>query len=313
MIRAPRLTIALIAALQLAVIGERDSRAQPQRPAFRASIDVVSLSVTAVDSAQRYVTDLTRDEFVVIENGTPQQLTFVARTGVPLALALLIDTSASMEQSLATAQEAAIGFVRQIGPMDLAMVIDFDSRVQTAQSLTNNQAALEAAIRHTTAGGSTALYNAVYITLKELEKVTRTAEPDAQRRRAIIVLSDGDDTSSLVGFDEVLDLASRSDTVIYTIGLGSREALNTRGGQQEGQFILRRLAHQTGGRAFFPQHVKDLAAVYGDIREELAGQYWLAYVSNSAQRDGQWRRVSVRVTRPAVTVRTRHGYFAPAK
>jgi VWFA-related protein len=115
-----------------------------------------------------------------------------------------------------------------------------------------------------------------------------------------------------VSFDQVLDLASRSDTVIYAIGLGTSGPPATRN-NQDGQFVLRRLAQQTGGRAFFPDHIKDLAAVYGDIREELASQYALAYESSSARRDGQWRRLAVRVTRPGIVVRTRPGYFAPTK
>lgn len=127
------------------------------------------------------------------------------------------------------------------------------------------------------------------------------------------LLSDGDDTSSLVSFDEVLDLASRSDTVIYTIGLGPSTAATPPRTNQDGQFVLRRLAQQTGGRAFFSQHAKELAAVYGDIREELASQYALAYESSSVHRDGQWRRVAVRVSRPGVVIRSRPGYFAPAK
>ena len=287
-------------------------RAQPQRSAFRVGVDLVSLSVTATDSDQRYVPDLNREDFVVTENGVPQQLTFFAKADVPLALALLLDTSASMEQNLATAQEAAIGFVRHLGPTDLATILNFGSSVQTAHGLTSDRQALEAAIRGTRAGGSTALYNAVYIALKELAKLPRD-DGQMPRRRAIIVLSDGDDTSSLVSFDEVLDLASRSDTVIYTIGLGPSTAATPPRTNQDGQFVLRRLAQQTGGRAFFSQHAKELAAVYGDIREELASQYALAYESSSVHRDGQWRRVAVRVSRPGVVIRSRPGYFAPAK
>lgn len=309
--RLPLSFVALCAVLAfLASLCQPDAGAQERPPAFRARVDLVSLSVTVTDAAGRYVSDLTEDDFVVIERGQPQQLRFFARTGVPLALALLIDTSASMEQMLPTAQDAAIGFVRQLTASDVATIIDFDSRVQTAQAFTNDTSALEEAIRRTAAGGSTALYNAVYIALRELTKLIPQDEPHAPRRRAIVVLSDGDDTSSLVTFDDVLDLASRSDTAIYTIGLAQRETVGTRK-VPEGAFILRRIAQQTGGRAFFPQHVKELAGVYGDIRNELASQYSLAYESANAASNGEWRQVSVRVSRPGVMVRTRPGYFAP--
>jgi Ca-activated chloride channel family protein len=305
------LTVLAVIGLGLvAAVGDKQHLlAQSQRPVFRAGVDLVSLSVTVTDPGRQYVAGLSRDDFTVIENGVPQTLTFFARTGVPLALALLIDSSASMEKSMNAAQEAAIGFARQIGRADLATIIDFDSRVEVAQGFTGDVGALEAAIRGTTAGGSTTLYNALYIALKELAKLTPQDNPQAPRRRAIIVLSDGADTSSLVTFEEVLDLASRSDTVIYTIGLGAHEPAAP-GKANDGQFVLRRLAEQTGGRAFFPQQIKELAGVYHDIRDELASQYSLAYESSVGMRDGQWRRIAVRVNRPSVTVRTRQGYYA---
>ncbi len=283
--------------------------AQAQRPAFRAGVDLVSLSVTVIDPEQRYLTDLTRDDFEIFENGVRQRLTFFGQTDVPLALALLLDTSASMEGALATAQEAAIGFIRQLEPRDLATVIDFDSRVSILQEFTNNYAELERAIRRTSAGGSTTLYNAVYIALKSLNTMRLPEEERALRRRAIILLSDGEDTASLVGFDEVLDLASRSDIVIYAIGLGGQQPV-ARGSYQDAPFILRQLAQHTGGRGFFPLRAIDLADVYGDIRRELSSQYSLAYQSTNAQDDGQFRRVAVRVNRAGAIARTRPGYYA---
>jgi Ca-activated chloride channel family protein len=238
-------------------------------------------------------------------------VTFFRKTDVPLALALLIDTSASMEQDLVTAQDAAIGFARQLGPKDVATLIDFDGRVKVLADFTHDAAVLEEAVRRTEVGGSTSLYNAIYIALRELSRIRLPDEQDGLRRRAIVVLSDGEDTSSLVSFDEVLDAVSRSDTVIYTIGLGVSNAIG-RGNAPDAQFVLRRLAQQTGGRAFFPQVAKDLAGVYGDIRNELATQYLLAYES-SGTGNGQWRRVGIRVNRPNVTVRTRQGYYASNK
>ncbi len=180
--------------LMVGPVDRRELLAQPERPEFRLGVDLVSLSVTVTDASRRYVADLDRNDFVIVENGVPQNLTFFARTGVPLALALLIDSSASMEQSMVTAQEAAIGFARQLGPADMATVVDFDSRVQIAQGFTSDIVALENAIRGTSAGGSTVLYNALYIALKELAKLIPQDDPGAPRRRAIVVLSDGADT-----------------------------------------------------------------------------------------------------------------------
>ena len=148
--------------------------------------------------------------------------------------------------------------------------------------------AIEQAVRRTRAGGSTALYNAVYIALKELNKTTRNERIGQPLRRAIVVLSDGEDTSSLMGFDEVIDLAARSDIAIYAIGMMVPGLTETRG-SQDAQFVLRRLAQQTGGRAFFPRDVAELASIYNEIKAELSSQYSLAYESSNTRRDGQFQ------------------------
>ena len=303
-----RFFVAMIAVYALARgIG---SAAQDQAGRFRTGIDVVPLNVTVTDGSRRYVTNLERNEFEIFEDGRKQELAFFQKTGLPLALVLLLDTSASMEQSLPVAQQAAIEFASELGAADLASVIDFDSTVRVLQDFTSDRSAIERAIRSTQADGSTSLYNAVYIALRELKKTppgTRSAEP---RRQAIVLLSDGDDTSSLVGFDEVLDLAARDDTTIYAIGLGVRTPAAGRG-HSDAQFVLRRLAEQTGGRSFFPQMAKDLAAIYREIKEELSSQYSLAYQSSNTRRDGQFRHVMVRVDRSGAVARTRPGYYAP--
>jgi VWFA-related protein len=217
-----------------------------------------------------------------------------------------------MEGRLQTAQDAAIGFIRKLRPQDLAEVIDFDSRAVTLQSFTNNIASLEQAIRKTAAGGSTSIYNAVYIALNNLKK-TVPSNPDDIRRQAIIVLSDGEDTSSLLSFDEVLDLAKRSDTAIYSIGLRSEEEANASRGFKEAEFVLRQFSQETGGRAFFPNHIAELNGVYGQIADELSSQYVLGYSSKNQKHDGAYRRIAVRVSRPGVSTRTKQGYFAPTR
>jgi len=282
-----------------------------QGPAFRAGIELVSLNVTVTDGTLHYLTDLQSDDFSVFEDGVKQDVTFFNRTHLPIALSLLVDTSASMESKLPTAQEAAIGFARRLRPQDLAEVVDFDSRVVVLQNFTNNAADLEQAIRKTSAGGSTSLYNAVYIALKDLKKVV-AKNVDEIRREAIVLLSDGEDTSSLLPFEEVLDLAKRSETAIYSIGLRSNEGPSTgTKGFKEAEFVLRQLSQETGGRAFFPGLVADLANVYGQIGDELSSQYTVGYTSRNPRRDGAWRRVVVRVNRSNAVARTKQGYFAP--
>jgi Ca-activated chloride channel family protein len=280
-----------------------------QGPSFRSGIEVVSLHVTATESGTRFVTDLEPGEFTVFEDGVKQDFAFFSRGQVPIALAILMDTSASMQDRLATAQEAAVGFARRVRPEDLAEVIEFDSKVEILQAFTNQVADLEAAIRRTSAGGSTSLHNAIYISLKELKKSRATSVEDI-RRQAIVVLSDGEDTSSLVSFEEVLDLAKRSETVIYAIGLRSRDSVGR--GFNEADFVLRQLTQETGGRVFFPNDVSELAGVYDQIARELSSQYVIGYTSRNQRRDGRWRRVVVRVSRPNVIARTKQGYYGPS-
>jgi Ca-activated chloride channel family protein len=299
--------VATLALVMLAIGGRVAPRAQ--EPSIRVATDVVPLSVTVTNPAHEYVPDLTRDDFVVLEDGKPQPLTYFGLNDVPLAVALLIDSSASMYDTLATAQEAAIGFIRQLGEKDVAAVIDFDSSVQVRQPFTSNQRLLEQAIMQTTAGGSTVLNTAVYIALRELTRLRIGEEAASARRRAMVILSDGDDTNSVVSFDDVLDLAERSNIVIYAIGLrGEPRFRPTRRGSVEGQFALRQFALQTGGRVVFPASIKDLVDAYSDIRREMASQYVLAYESPPGQ-PRKWRNVAVRVNRPGVVARTRPGYF----
>ena len=186
-------------------------------------------------------------------------------------------------------------------------MIDFDSRVEIRQGFTSNRTN---STRHLTnaAGGSTSLHNAIYIALKELRKVRAVNEEDV-RRQALIVFSDGEDTSSLVSFDEVLDLAKRSETAIYTIAL--------RGARYPGQGLpgsrVRDANAGAGNRRtlILPGKIDDLNGVYSQIADELASQYTLGYTSANLRRDGAWRRIVVQVARPNVTPRTKKGYYAP--
>lgn len=284
------------------------SRASAQEAAFRAGVDVVSLSVTVTDQQGRYVTDLDEASFTVFEDGVHQGVTFFSRREQPIALSLLLDSSASMEDHLPTLQQAASNFARRLKPNDIAQVVDFDSRVEIRQPFSGNKDDLQAAIGQLAAGGSTSLHNAIYIALKELRKVRAVSEEDV-RRQALIVFSDGEDTSSLVSFEEVLDLAKRSETSIYAIAL--RDVDSQAKGFREAEFVMRTLARETGGRAFFPDKIADLESVYSQIADELASQYTLGYTSANPRRDGAWRRVVVQVSRKDVTPRTKQGYYAP--
>jgi Ca-activated chloride channel family protein len=291
-----------------AAAGATSPKAGGQQPAFRTGVDIVSLNITVTDAQNHYVSDLDLNDFSVFEDGVKQDVTFFSRRQQPIALSLLLDSSASMEDKLPTLQVAAGNFVRRLRPNDLAQVIDFDSKVEIRQAFTGNHDELDAAIRQTQAGGSTSLHNAIYIALKELKKVKAVSEEDV-RRQALVVFSDGEDTSSLVSFDEVLDLAKRSETAIYTISLRGTDTQTK--GFREAEFVMRTLAQETGGRSFFPTKVEDLNGVYTQISDELASQYTLGYISKNQRRDGSYRRIVVQIGKPGVSPRAKRGYYAP--
>ena len=296
--------IVLLAAALVAALSSTPSA----QGTFRAGVDVVSLNVTALDSSSHYVTDLEEKDFAVFEDGVKQELSFFTRKQQPISMSLLLDSSASMEDKLPTLQVAAATFVKRLKSNDMAQVIDFDSRVEIRQGFTSNQNELQSAIQQTAAGGSTSLYNAIYIALKELGKVKAGSEEDV-RRQALVLFSDGEDTSSLISFDEVLELAKRSEVAIFTIALRGADTQSK--GFHEAEFVMRQLAQETGGRSFFPAKIDDLNGVYSEIADELASQYTLGYSSKNAKRDGAYRRIVVQISRQNVTPRTKRGYYAP--
>jgi Ca-activated chloride channel homolog len=304
--------LTLFAAVPALLLGQQPRPGGAPPPAFRSGIDIVSLNVTVADRANRYVTDLEEGDFTVFENGVRQEITVFSRRQAPIAISLLLDSSASMEHKLPVLQRAATQFVHRLRTQDLAEVIDFDGRLAVRQAFTNDKADLERGILAMSAGGSTALYNAVYFALQSLRRVNVTSDAEEEPRRlAMIVFSDGEDTSSLQTFDDLLDATKRSDTAIFTIGL--REERSRRAGFPAPDFVLRQLASETGGRAFFVNRVEELDEVYGQIADELSSQYSLGYVSNNPRRDGAWRPIVVQVSKPDLTVRTKRGYFAPSR
>jgi Ca-activated chloride channel family protein len=279
-------------------------------PTFRSGVDLVALNVTVTDPSNRYLTDLTADEFLVYEDSVKQSVAYFSRTNLSMSVALLLDSSASMDDKMRTTQEADSGFVQSLRPEDQAEVIDFDSRVTVLAPFTSSKPDLEKAIASVVPGGSTSLYTAVYIALRELKK-TESRGTDDLRRRAVVVLSDGEDTSSLVAYDEVLEAAKRSETAIYAIGIRSKDANAFGKGYGQADYALRQLTTQTGGRVFFPSSVDELKTIYALIAQEQSSQYLVGYTSTNPKRDGSWRRLNLRATRPGATARTRMGYYAP--
>ncbi len=295
--RTPAVVIALI------VSGGITALAQTYQ--FRVTVDLISLNVTVTDTRDRFVTELIREDFSVYEDGVLQEVEAFSREDLPIRMVLLLDTSASMQDKMQFAQEAAVRFTRTLRVEDLAQVIEFGSHANILQTFTSDRTKLERAIRMTQPGGTTKLHNAIYISLHALAR--RRTEP---RRQAIILLSDGHDTSSLVTFEQVLDLTKDTDVVIYTISL---QNTSRRRGRRfsEAEHVLKNLAEETGGQWFFPTAIQELESVYDRIAEELKSQYNLGYISNNPRRDGAWRRIVVQTSYPDARVRTKLGYYAP--
>jgi len=314
----PALVMVLASSLGAQQQAAPDQIPAPQAPAppaavFRSGTNLVALNLTVTDQHNQFVKGLTAADFAVFEDGVQQQVQFFDTDDVPLDLILLIDTSSSMADKMDVVHEAATGFVKTLRPTDRGAVVAFADGVDVVQPLTPDRAVLEQAIRRTIPRGATSLHNAIYIALKQFGRgATHVGDV---RRQAIAVLSDGEDTSSLVSFEDVLAVARKSGVSIYPIALQSKYAAARQAATgerryfNEAEYSMRTLAQETGAQAFFPTQIHELKNVYGSIAQELSSQYSLAYAPSNTRSDGRFRRIMVRVaTRPELKLRTRTGY-----
>jgi Ca-activated chloride channel homolog len=288
--------------------------ADRQAPIFKSGAALVALNVTVQDPRARYISGLRPEDFAVYEDGVKQDVRFFESSAVPVDLIVLIDASSSMGDKLDVVHQAATGFLRTLRPGDRGAVVTFADSVTVVQPLTSDRALLEKAVRGTVAFGSTSLNNAIYISLKQFGQSAR--QDGDVRRQAIVVLSDGEDTSSLVSFDDVLALARKTGVNIYTVGLQSKYAAMRESEQgahryfSEADYSMKTLARETGAQAFFPDSTQ-LKGVYDAIALELANQYSIGYLPANARPDGRFRRVVVQVvSKPELRPRTRLGYVA---
>jgi Ca-activated chloride channel homolog len=282
---------------------------------FRSVTELVNLNVTVVGPNASHVPGLTSEQFEVREDGIVQPLKFFAAGETPVDVMLLLDTSSSMTESMPFVRAAATRFVDAMRRGDRAGVMGIASGLRVLQPLTADPAALNEAIQATRALGRTPLYASLYSALNELEKIRRQ-EDGAVRRQAMVVLTDGNDTSSAFGFEELLPVVRRHAVPIYTIAPRQAPKIRLQRESIFGEstarqdFELRTLATDTGARAFFPVTLRDLSGIYDDIANELAHQYSLGYQSSNGSHDGAFRRIALRVIAPNVKWRTRTGYIA---
>lgn len=271
---------------------------------IRAEVTRVNMLFTVTDKKGRFVTDLTKNDFQVFENKKPQTvLEFNSETDLPLRLAILIDTSNSIRDRFRFQQEAAINFINSVvRDQDKAIIVSFDTAAELVADMTNDTHQLENAVRGLRPGGGTALYDAVYFACRD--KLMKD-QPLYKFRRAMVILSDGEDNDSRYSRDQALEMAQRADTVIYTISTNISHI------ETEGDKVMRYFASETGGVAFFPFQAKDLNQSFENIANELRHQYNLFYRPEPLNNDGKYHLVQIKVRgRKDLIVRARKGYYA---
>ncbi len=274
----------------------------------RITLDVtrVNLLFTVSDKKGRFVTDLNKDDFEIIESKKPQSIMeFTAETDLPLRLAILIDTSNSIRERFKFQQEAATDFVNSVirPGEDKAMLVSFDTSAELVQDLTDDPINLAKAIRGLRPGGGTALFDAIFFACRDKLALDK---PSHKFRRAVVLLSDGEDNQSHWTREQALEMAHKADVVIYTISTNITRI------ETDGDKVLRYFAQETGGLSFFPFKAQDLAQSFENIANELRHQYNILYRPDPVRTDGLYHTVDVKVrNRKDLVVRARHGYYAP--
>ena len=261
---------------------------------------MVPLTVTVTDTGGKYVSGLTGRDFTVFEDGVAQPLSFFARDEVPVDVALVLDTSGSMGAELPLVQSAANGLVRQLPASDRGAVVEVKGSADIRQPFTTDRPLIERAIRTVSTSGSTALYDGLYVVLREFER-ERSATHQI-RRQALVLLTDGQDTKSRLSFDDVVDLARRVGVNIYVIALKGDTAIVPRIEMDESRlradYSMGAVARESGGRTFFPKSARELSAIYSAIAQELTSQYRAGVHADAARRG--WRLPPRCGSRPSI-------------
>jgi VWFA-related protein len=274
---------------------------------IRKRVDEVNVIFTVTDKHGRYVKNLAKTDFRVLDDKQPQAqvVSFSSETNLPLRVGLLIDASNSVRDRFKFEQAAAIEFLNQIvrPNFDKAFTIGFDTTPEVTQDFTDNSEALSKGVRMLRPGGGTAMYDALYYACRD--KLAKGKDTGSVRR-AVILLTDGEDNQSHVTREEAIEMAQRAEVIVYTI------STNISGMKTHGDKVLERIADATGGRAFFPFKVEDVADAFTQIQDELRSQYALSYRPNGFKRDGAYHAIEIVAEKHKdMHVRARRGYYAP--
>ncbi len=274
---------------------------------YRVNVDLVNILCSVFDkNTNSFVTNLTRDDFIVYEDNQRQEIkNFARETNLPLTIAMLIDTSQSVAPKLKFEQDAATSFFQSIlRDKDRAMLVEFDSGVTLLQDFTSDPNKMAREIRKLRAAGGTALYDAIYMTCDE--KLIRE-----MGRKAIIILSDGADESSKVSLHQAMEMALRAESTIFAISVTRGGFFGVGGSSREGENVLKDMAQETGGRSFFPFKTDELDEAFRQINQELRSQYNIGYVSTNSRLDGSYRKIEIKIPERGLKLSYRKGYYAP--
>jgi VWFA-related protein len=274
---------------------------------IRKRVDEVNVVFTVTDKRDHFVKDLAQKDFRVVDDNKPAQTieSFSRQTNLPLRVGLLIDASNSVRDRFKFEQEAAIEFLNQIirPRYDKAFVIGFDTTPEVTQDFTDSAEQLSKGVRLLRAGGGTAMYDAIYYACRD--KLMKEDKGVVATRRAIILLSDGEDNQSRVSREEAIEMAQRAEVIIYAI------STNTSGLKLRGDKVLEHFAEETGGKAFFPFKIEDVANAFTEISDELRSQYAISYKPADFTADGKYRSIQIIADNKKYHVRARKGYYAP--
>ena len=269
-------------------------------------VDEVNVLFIATDKHGKFVRDLNQNDFSILDDHKPPQsiLNFRRETDLPLHLGLLIDVSGSVHGRFTFEQDAAISFLQHTirAKFDKAFVVGFNKQSQMGQDFTDNVQLLSNGIHRMQNGGGTALYDAIYRASKEKFLKDR---PEHPARKAIIVVSDGEDNQSDVTRAQAIEMAQRAEVIIYAISTDDSGLI------LRGDKVLEQLAAATGGRAFFPFKMKDMTRSFAAIEDELRSQYVVSYKPADFDADGRYRSIEISSLKKDLQVRARKGYFAP--
>jgi Ca-activated chloride channel homolog len=273
---------------------------------YRVTVDLINIFCSVWDKdTNSFVTNLAREDFTILEDNQKQEIkNFSREMNLPLTLAFLIDTSQSVAPKLKFEQEAATSFFHSVlRDRDRAMLLEFDSGVTLVQDFTSDPNKMAKQIKTLRAAGGTALYDAIYLACDE--KLIRE-----MGRKAIVVLSDGEDQSSKTTFDQALEMALKAEATIFSISV-NRGGFFGVGSTKNGDRIMKQFSEESGGRAFFPFKVEELEDAFRQINQELRSQYNIGYLSGNAKRDGSYRKIEVRIPEKNLKLNYRKGYYAP--